>query len=303
MAKKDSRFYAAKFKNIVKNKIPVTGCKYDTEISEVILNAAEYKQCYKRGDRIREELPRYWFISKEGFLISLYYKQPKWVAPNIAADRPEFIISRKGTTKSIATYTLVGLVWGSRRTVHAQQVMNAKGLDSLGRLEVLQNQRHVAKVQGHHSKIDYLPEKTIENYISNNDPSNIDLVTVREHDVLNKIKRGETDSMIFYQPKFIDVPHDEIQVYDITNARILNPSEVVLEKIIRVGIMPREEDSLITEKFIFLLEDGRTLLEENKFPLEMAATSLFSRIQDDVWHPLHFIIDYVEYVIMVRKNK
>ena len=97
MAKKDSRFYAAKFRNIVKNQIPVIGCKYDTEVSEIISNAEEYRQCYKRGDKIREELPRYWFISKEGFLVSVYKTQPQWIAPNLAADRPEFIISRKGT--------------------------------------------------------------------------------------------------------------------------------------------------------------------------------------------------------------
>lgn len=299
MAKNDYRVYATAYKNIVKNQVPVTGCKYDTEVSETIENIDDFRQCYKKGDTIREQLPRYWFISKEGFLISVRNKkEPKWIRPNLDTDRPQFKISK--SNKPITTYTLVSIVWGSDRTANAQKVMDERGLQCIGRLEKERGQ-HIAKVQGHHIE-KYCKEKTLESYIANNDPTNIQLVTVREHDILNKMQEGNTDSIIFYQPDFANVPNNEIQVYDIEKPRILDIKNIKIIKVVGFSILPLEKDSIITDKYIFVLEDGRKFLEEHQNILVHIAEEYPPKFRDIRLNQIPYTVNGHEYTIFYQNK-
>ena len=270
MAKKRENYltYKNNFRRVVEKKIEVVGCKYDTEVSEVIENVEEYRQCYKLGDKVREQLPRYWFVSKEGFLVNVKNAdKPKWVSPNLDSGRPQFKISKY--KKPIATYMLVALVWDSYRTKNAQTVLDERGVRGIGRFE-LKKKQHIARVQAHHIR-NYIKEKSIENYISNNDPENIQLVTVREHDVLNRLQEGKTDKTIFYQPSFMNVPNNEIQAYDIENAKMLDINRLEVVATLEVGYIPLEKDSIMTEKYIFISEDNRSFLEEHKHILDFIA--------------------------------
>lgn len=263
MAKKRENYltYKNNFKRVVEKKIEVVGCKYDTEVSEVIENAAEYRQCYMPGDKVREQLPRYWYISKEGFLVNVKNAdKPKWVRPNLDSGRPQFKISKYN--KPIATYMLVALVWGSYRTKNAQTVLDQRGVRGIGRFE-LKKKQHIARVQAHHIR-NYIKEKSIENYISNNDPENIQLVTVREHDVLNRLQEGKTDVMLFYQPSFMNVPNNEIQAYDIENAKMMDVNQLEIVCVLSGETIPFEKDSIIIGEYIVVLEDGRAFLEAHK---------------------------------------
>ena len=55
--------YKNKFTKFVKDKVAVTGCKFDTEVSEIIENVADFRQCYAPNSKVRKQLPKYWFIS------------------------------------------------------------------------------------------------------------------------------------------------------------------------------------------------------------------------------------------------
>ena len=272
MAKRQNYLtYKNNFQRIVERKIEVVGCKYDKEVSEIVTNVEDFRQCYKKGDKVREQLPRYWFLSKEGFLISVRNPDaPKWVSPNLNAKRPLFKISKY--KKNITVYTLVSLVWDSYRTKNAQTILNEKGLRGVGRLELDKCGRHVWKVQAHHIK-NYIQGGSLEDYIANNDPENLQLVTVREHDVLNKLQEGNTDSMIFYQPRFMNVPDSDVVAFDIENAKMLDLNRVDVVKIVSFSFMPNEKDSIVTDDYIFVSKDNRAFLENNKELLEHLAES------------------------------
>lgn len=95
--------YRKKFESIVKKGVLVKGKKYDEYVEEQI-NLDDYKQCYAPGFRPREELPKYWFVSKEGFLINAKGKNLRFVKPNLKQDRPQFKVTGKLKDKNISTY-------------------------------------------------------------------------------------------------------------------------------------------------------------------------------------------------------
>lgn len=262
MAKNDCRVYMSKLKKVVKDKIPVVGTKYDTYVEEIIENIDDFRQCYKKGDKVREQLPKYWFVSKEGFLIKVKKDEtPRWVAPNLLTDRPEFKVSRYN--KAITTYALVSLVWGSYRTPNAQTILDKNGIRCLGRLKKEGN-LHVPRVQPHHIK-EYIPGKSLENYVLNNDPTNLQLVTVKEHDILNKLQQGNTDFGIFYQPNFVNIDDNCVTVYDITEKKIIeNIDDLEIKAVEKVDFLHLEKDSILIKDHIVLMKDGREYLESQK---------------------------------------
>lgn len=258
--------YLNKFKEIVENKIPVTGIKYDSEVSETIGDMSEFRQCYMKGDKVREAFPRYWFLSREGFLISVKGKSPKWIKPNLKSCRPEFGFYADGKTKFISTYTLVALVWDSYVSGDARKILNAQGIKALGKLQKI-NGLYVPKVQGHH-KDQFLKEKNIESYVANNNPENVQILTVREHDVLNNSQRGRNDISVFYQPDFRIVPNESIQAYDLDRAEMLDLSNIQSMVIQEYDMIPKEKDSIMIGDYVFILEDGRDFLEKNRLLIE-----------------------------------
>ena len=298
MKSKNYKSYAKAYNNIVKNKIKVTGIKYDTYVEETIEIAEEYRQCYKKGDRVREQLPRYWFISKTGFLISVRNQnEPKWVSPNLNQYRPQFKIS-KGN-KPITTYVLTALVWDGFISEDAKKILNQKGLKSIGRFE-REHGLHIAKVQGHHTK-GYLQEKTLENYITNNDPAYVQIVTVREHIILDKIQKGIVDEVqIFYQPDFRNVPSNEIQAYDISTPRMLDLNKIKIAKILSVSVLPEEKDSIITDKYIFVSENNRDFLKKNEKALDFMVDKFLQKYANSV---VYNCFEFQDTIVFYKKLK
>ena len=221
MAKKAPRnpsykTYNNKFKEVVEKQVPVTGIKFDTEVSEVIANIDDYKQCYDPHDYARSQLPSYWFISKEGFLISVKVKKPTWVKPNLDANRSQFTPSKNGKVlKPITTYDLTALVWGSYRDPDAIKLLNKYGLSILGKNKIDRNTgKHLPRVQAHHiNPQGYLKDGSIESYIINNDPTQLQLLTNRVHNVLTYMTGDFERDIMRDTSSFSDVPHTTIKVY------------------------------------------------------------------------------------------
>ena len=252
--------YKNRFKRVVKNKIPVRGIKYDTYVEEVIEDVTEFRQCYSLDSKVRQQLPKHWFISKEGFIISVLGEQPKWIQPILEAKRAEFKISKYG--KSVTTYTLVAIVWDSDITYGAKKILDERGIRAFGRLKKVRGQ-HVARVQAHHVET-YRKERTLENYIANNDPSNMQLVTAKEHDVLNKIQERKINPWILYQSRFQNMPSSSVQMYDLENAKMLDFNKMIIKEVQKVYFIPRVEDSIMINDYIIVLENGREFLEEKQ---------------------------------------
>ena len=290
MKKNNYKTFQNDFNSIVQNKIPVTGCKYDHDVSEIIGSVDDFRQCYKNDDPVRESFPRYWFISREGFLITVRNpKEPQWIKPNLSASRPEFKISMTDQTKTISTYTLVALVWNSYRTIDAQKIFADKGYKALGRLKKKDGQ-HEAIVQCHHIK-GYIKEQNLQNYIANNNPENLQLITVREHNLIHSWKEKYPGAMIFYQPSFQNVPHDHILILDENTHEILDPTtlQIIPETCTIYSIMPLEKDSFFTDKYCFILQDGREFLEQNKKILDVLADQYPPQYADPRYNkPLDF---------------
>lgn len=205
-----STFYKANYNFIVKNRIPVKGYKYDTYVEEVITDGSQYKQCYdSNGNKAQRELPKYWFISKEGFLINVEHKNnPKFVHPSIESHRPCFKISR-GTTKDkakyISTYGLVTLVYADQMKAlgknldviseNAKSILNQYGIDAFGRnKENPESGEKNIKVHPHHMD-GYSDLKDIKTYVKNNNPERIQIISNTEHEMLKAGKGSDIETV------------------------------------------------------------------------------------------------------------
>lgn len=264
--------YKNKFEQFVKNKVEVTGVKYDKEVSEIIEHVEDYKQCYNPHFKIRKQLPKYWFISKEGFLINVKGKRPRWVRPNLDSGRPQFKPSASLPNwvgnKGITTYDLVALTWGSFISPDAEYLLDTVGADVIGYNQVDERKLHVSKVQGHHWLNEYIHENSIENYIKNNDPENIQIITNREHHILEELAKGDLKgSTIFYQPQYRNVRSEEPIVYILgEKPRLARLSDFAKWQKIVVSCesMFLEKDSCVIGDYLFIGTDMREYFEENK---------------------------------------
>ncbi|MBR5583734.1 MAG: hypothetical protein IKW21_04330, partial [Lachnospiraceae bacterium] len=183
--------YRKQFENMVKKGEVVKGFKFDEYVEETV-KIEDYRQCYKPGFKPREELPKYWFVSKEGFLINAKGKNLTFVKPTFAR-RTQFTISDKPKNKYITTYGLVGLVWDSYVDPDAYTMMQMNGIDCIGsNPEKDENGKIKGKVQPHHTSTEgYLKEKTLENYILNNRPEYIEFLTNHDHSLISRLT-GDT---------------------------------------------------------------------------------------------------------------
>ena len=257
--------YIARYYAIIHNKQAITGTKYDTLTSEVIINSDDFRQCYNKANKARKMLPKYWFLSKEGFLISVKGKKPKWIKPNLKSGRPQFKVWYNGKAISITTYDLVALVWDSYISKDAYILIEKYGLKALGASKIT-NGKHSPKVQGHHTRKEgYLSEKTYSNYVKNNDPTKIQLLTNREHIILHSLTGSwDKDKNKFYMPKFTNVPNKFIQIYTAgDDVKMIDPHNIIISQITNAYIDFREEDSVKTKEYIFVSKDNRLFMENN----------------------------------------
>ena len=265
MAKNDYRHYQKVFNSVVRNQIPVTGTKYKKSVTEVIKDVNQYRQCYKKGDKTREQLPKYWFVSKEGFVINVRGKAPTWTKPNTESYRPEFVVSAKKKRYALTSYDLVGLVWDSYVSADAQKLLDRYGLKAFGSHKKKVKGQHSAKVQGHHKKDSYINDDSMKSYIANNRPDRIQLITNREHIILHSLTGDwEKDKQKFYRPDMLNVIDDYLKVYLPDDGAMMNPKDLVIKEVVDISMSLREQDSYIYEGYIFYLQNGREFLESNK---------------------------------------
>lgn len=115
-----------------------------------------YKRCYNGHDKIRRQLPKYWFIREDKTLITFkkghkILTVPHVVHTNKCMDRPCYAISIKTengyTTKQIADYTLVTLVWNPQAIYgNARKLLEESLIDNLGKRDGERDKAH-----GHHA--------------------------------------------------------------------------------------------------------------------------------------------------------
>lgn len=262
MKRKDIRTYRKAYKAAVDNQTPITGRKYDKEVVETIKNIGDYRPCYERGNKAREQLPKYWFVSKEGFVISFHNtKKPVFITPYLQSYRPEFNTIKRG--KKITSYSLVALVWGSFRSESAQRLLDTYGIKALGKYKKIKG-RNEPKVHAHHIK-PYIHSHSLESYIQNNNPDNLQLITNRQHREIHKILDNQD---ISYMPEFINVPQDEIEIYDIDNGKMLKWDEVEPKYLIHAWYTPREQDCCQLKDYILLSENNHDFLQANDEKIE-----------------------------------
>lgn len=269
--------YKKKFEKFVEKKIPVKGTKFDTEVSEIIENANDFRQCYAPDFKVRKQLPKYWFISKEGFLVSVKGDKPKWIKPDLSSGRPTFKPSPDlkdwVKNKSISTYDLVALAWGSTISDDAYYLLDTVGAAILGCYEKDERKLHKSKVQGHHWKIPYIHEMTLENYIKNNNPENVQIVTTKEHHLLEKLAEVKTlGSFSFKAPTYRKVYSEAPTVYLMDEMpRIAHLKDLEIIGLLGVNIESSETVSLEIGNYEFVSSAGADFIEDNKTILSMIA--------------------------------
>ena len=302
--------YRKNFERMVKNGVLARGYKYDEYVEEQI-NLEDYKQCYKPGFRPREECPRYWFISKEGFLINANGRNLTFVKPNLGQDRPQFTIggkwdkkrNKKRKNKHITAYGLVGLVWGSYIEPDAYTLMQKNGIDCIGRNEKIdKNGRLKGKVQPHHTDPEgYLKEKTIENYIHNNRPEYIEFLTNKDHTLIGSFNgdtKKDIQRIVAAEYKYEKVPHDHVKVFaykevdtrtgqETRIAKVLTPEEASRMKYIPLAaytIEKQDDEKYKSKKVGYIsvkakeesdLKAFRELPQEEQVEVQRYAKALF----------------------------
>lgn len=161
------------FDDFMSQGLPV----YDSKGNELILQEdEEFRQCYDADDSVRKVLPVTWFISNHGNLISVYRGKPEWLLKDQNdKNRDTYHFQTDGRIKIIASYALVGLVFGSEKFGTAEALLEEQNVHCFG------NFKEDLNVQSHHIK----NKKDFPELI--NDPENIEFMTVRAHRLCHQI--------------------------------------------------------------------------------------------------------------------
>lgn len=158
--------YIDKFKELV------TDSEYvENALGErLYLADRDFKQCYKAGDTVREQLPMFWFCDTDGNVISLGNNKVVWLIPekNDGRFTYHFRTEENGVFrgKVIRRSSLCGIVWGSYCYGKAADILSDDGIYGFGT-----NNKEKLTVSCHHIDGD----KTNDNY------NNLEFATNRVH--------------------------------------------------------------------------------------------------------------------------
>ena len=140
----------------------------------VITDDEEWKQCYKQGDKILEQLPKFWFVSDKCNLISVSSGKAYLVRKiKKCKDRYcyKFIIGMDGDKpifKNIQCHNLTRLVFGGKSYGNADKLLEEDGLYSFS----------INGLQGHH-----IGDRT------DNSPGNNELLLAKPHRLVTRGQR------------------------------------------------------------------------------------------------------------------
>lgn len=173
---------AEEFKEIFEKEVKINMLVTSKDKKEKIVvgKDEEWRQCYKQNDENREELPKYWFYSDRGNLISVLSGKPYLIKKisknkkNIGRDRYHYHVDINGVKKSKCIFCtrLTFLVFGTKAYGKAEEEYNKYGIDAL--IEGFLNLHHIW-------------EK------SNNSPEFLQLLKVIVHRLITKAQRTKVN--------------------------------------------------------------------------------------------------------------
>lgn len=160
----------------------------------IIEDNEKWKQCYKPGDRVREQLPQYWFISDRGNLISVVREKAYWLKKEDFNNSGRYsyhcniyIDDETSVKKNIELHNLVRIVFGGLSYGVADELLQEQGLFAFG----VKNSEEI-KLNGHH-----IGDK------ADNTPGNIELLSTNAHKIIDKVpKKTDTETVQKFLAEF-----------------------------------------------------------------------------------------------------
>lgn len=170
---KTAEEYAEIFEQQMQEGQPI----YNSKGEELILQDEEqFRQCYDEKDPARKDLPKSWFVSNHGNVISTYRGRLEWLMKDThVKHRDSYHFYVNGKIKIICDYALVALVFESPRFGTAEKLLEEESLYAFG------NYKDEDNVQTHH----IIPKKKNKELI--NDPTNLEIMTCRAHKIAHSI--------------------------------------------------------------------------------------------------------------------
>lgn len=150
----------------------------------VIADNEKWSPCYKQGDKKREQLPKYWFISDKGNLVSCQSGKAMLLKKDNDNGRYSYhfhiTIDDNTVTKNIECHNLVWLVFGGLSYGKAEELLEEQGIFAFGR----KNSEEI-KLNGHH-----VGDK------EDNSPDNVELVTTPAHIIIDKVPKNSDSNKV-----------------------------------------------------------------------------------------------------------
>lgn len=165
----------------------------------IIEDNEKWRQCYKPGDRVREQLPQYWFCSDKGNLISVVKGKAYWLKKDEWNGRYSYhfnvyLDDETSVKKNIELHNLVRIVFGGLSYGLADDMLQEQGIFAFG----IKKSKEV-KLNGHH-----MGDK------EDNSPENVELVTTNAHKVIDALpKNADTENISKFLAKFGDMAEVE----------------------------------------------------------------------------------------------
>ena len=224
-------YYLKKFNELMEKDTPIymKGEKEPLKLSE----GEFFLQCYvpKYSNilfaKARSQMPRYWFVSNKGNLVSVKRNKPVWI--KLQGDvRKEYRIASNETNgwekdKPICNYDLVALVFGSYAFGKACEFLEKKGVWAIGKGKMM--------VNGHH----LLGFANLETQEDVNDYTKIEFVTEYIHQLFQMVPDLNSDEKKYqvFMKELVkrvseEVPNKAVIFFDgygIQNGKIVNGLE------------------------------------------------------------------------------
>ena len=220
--------YSKALKGLIANKTEVEGYKFDRKVKDII-HEDEFVQLYRPKEKPWSEFPKYWFISREGYLLSLEnVNKPKFLKVSLSSNRPCYAFKLNGKKKNFQVYILTALAYGSYISPGAMKLLKHEGLKVIGASPKEDENGHIdARVQFHHiSEKGYLKDGTEESFILNNRPGNVQAITNKEHIIVGHISGDiEKDTRRLNTSKYNSTPDENITVYTYKSVNTVSKEE------------------------------------------------------------------------------
>lgn len=218
--KNNYKKYQKKFNQWMKQKLESKDYTLQNRREDSITITEEellsFRQCYTTDQKqkfyaARKELPKYWFVSPRGTLISCYDATPHLVVPTISGggtNRREQYEMPKG--RVIDPAVLVALTFGGKATEQAEALIQKRGLKAFSHKQPRQNYVELHHIDGYRHGAEDDEIRELRAY--NADIHRTMLAVAVEHDMITYMPSPEeTVKDIECMKKASQIfPHDRI---------------------------------------------------------------------------------------------